>query len=181
VERAPRAGFIVRGQDADGGERSFEARRVLLAVGRRGSPRRLAAEISEAAESTVFYSLADARSFAGQRVLLVGLGDSAMEAAIALSAQPSTNVTMAYRGASFRRGKAKNIAEVRRLVEAGRIQLLLEAEVRRIDAGRVTLETKAGERIIDADAVLALIGSIPPWDLLERSGIKRGRSSAEPQ
>ena len=169
VERASEGRFVVR---TEGGG-THEARRVLLAVGRRGTPRTLSAEISEAAESSVFYSLADARSFAGQHVLVVGLGDSAMEAAIALAAQPSARVTIAYRGSGFRRGKAKNIAEVRRLVEAGRIELVLDAEVRRIEPRRVSLRTKSGDRTVDADAVIALIGAIPPWDLLERCGVSR--------
>ncbi|MGG7377362.1 NAD-binding protein, partial [Escherichia coli] len=71
----------------------------------------------------VHYHLFDARSFEGKRVVIVGLGDVAMEAAIALSRQPNTAVTVVHRGDGFTRGKSRNIAEVRRLADAGRIGL----------------------------------------------------------
>jgi len=119
-----------------GADRSFEivarkdgrdevrvrARRMLLAIGRRGTARKLPLPIPEALQSRVHYHLADARSFAGQPVLVVGLGDVAMEAAIALAHQAGTHVTISYRGDGFTRGKARNAAELKRLVEAGRVR-----------------------------------------------------------
>src|SRR5262249_5887889 len=81
----------------EGGAASImEARRVLLAIGQRGSPRRLPFELSPEVEARVHYHLADARSFEGMRVVVLGLGDVAMEAAIALSRQPSTQVTVVH-------------------------------------------------------------------------------------
>src|SRR5262249_6856601 len=115
------------------------ASRIVLAIGRRGSPRRLDAAIADDAVADGSYGLADARSLAGRHVLVVGLGDSAMEAAIALARQPDTRVTIAHRGDGFSRGKARNIAEVKRLVAQRKIALELGAEVRRVDRGRVTL------------------------------------------
>ncbi len=132
-------GFVVSTVDVAGKPGTLGARRVVFAVGRRGTPRRLQAAIPEAWEAHVHYSLADARSFAGRRVLVVGLGDSAMEAAIALSHQPGCDVMVAYRGSAFRRGKARNIDELRRLVEAGRVKLEFDSEVQRVEPGHVTL------------------------------------------
>ncbi|HEY2365110.1 MAG TPA: NAD(P)-binding domain-containing protein, partial [Polyangiaceae bacterium] len=94
--------FTVRAE-SDGVEVVLQARHVVVAVGRRGSPRKLAIEITKSAESRVFYHLADARTFEGQRVLVVGLGDVAMEAAIALASQPGTHVTVIHRGEAFSR------------------------------------------------------------------------------
>lgn len=164
-------GFEVAALDADDRRERVRARRVLLAIGRRGSPRLLPVEIPAEVTARVHYSLADARSFAGKRVLVVGLGDVAMEAATALSRQPGTEVVVSYRGAEFRRGKARNIRETRRRIAAGAIELLLQTEVTGIESGRVTLSSPRGPRALRCDAVFVLIGSIPPTDFLERLGL----------
>lgn len=165
--------FTVHGRTVEGEETTQRARRVLLAIGRRGSPRKLGVPVAERAEASVFYSLADARSFAGQRVVVVGLGDTAMETAIAMAHQPGTDVTISYRGAGFRRGKSRNIDELRRLVERGRVRILFETRVDRIDPGEVVLQSRTGTTRVGSDAVFVMIGSIPPWEFLERAGVRR--------
>ncbi len=167
-----RRSFSVVSLDAEGREHRLRARRVLLATGRRGSPRKLDVEIPESAGNRVFYHLADARSLAGQRVVIVGLGDSAMEAAIALAQQPGTRITISYRGSEHRRGKQRNIDEIRRLVEAGRIELELESEV--VEVGKeIGLRSPRGQQRLQWDVLLVLIGAILPWSLLDRAGISR--------
>lgn len=166
-------GFSITTEPREGGpETTWKARRVLLAVGQRGSPRRLPLPLDADVESRVHYHLADARSFEGKQVIVVGLGDVAMEAAIALCRQPSTTVTLVHRSEGFSRGKSRNIAEVRRMLEAGRIQIRFEAEITAIAPDRVTLKTPAGPVTLGYDAVLVLIGSIPPWNLLRGAGVR---------
>ncbi len=122
--------FQVTTEPREGGApRVTAARRVLLAIGQRGSPRRLPFALAPDVEARVHYHLSDAKSFEGQRVIVVGLGDVAMEAAVALSRQPSTAVTLVHRGDGFSRGKSRNIGEVKRLVEAGRIGLRLSTQI----------------------------------------------------
>ncbi|XXX71687.1 NAD(P)-binding domain-containing protein [Sorangium sp. So ce134] len=177
------AGFAVVTEPRDGGPRAERrARRVLLALGQRGSPRRLPFELSAEVEGRVYYHLADARSLAGHRVLIVGLGDVAMEAAIALARQPATEVTVVYRGGGFRRGKTRNVEEVRRLAAASRLSLRFETDVAALaaDAGGAlvaTLASPSGAQAHPCDAVLVLIGSIPPWSALRAAGV---RPIAEP-
>ncbi|WP_437683833.1 NAD(P)-binding domain-containing protein [Sorangium sp. So ce131] len=175
------AGFVVTTAPRDGGATGApterRARRVLLAIGQRGSPRRLPFELPAEVEGRVYYHLADARSLAGSRVLVVGLGDVAMEAAIALARQPDTAVAIAYRGGGFRRGKTRNIEEIRRLAAASRLSLLLETEVTALAADprgglAATLSSPAGARVHPCDAVLVLVGSIPPWSALRAAGIQ---------
>ncbi|HEV7559742.1 MAG TPA: NAD(P)-binding domain-containing protein, partial [Kofleriaceae bacterium] len=144
------------------------AGQVVLAIGRRGTPRTLVIDIPPAMASDVHYSLADARSFAGRRVVVVGLGDVAMEAAIALSSQPGTDVTLVVRAPEFRRGKARNIAEVRRRIASGTIRVAWESEVTAIAAGRVTL---TGALEAPCDSMFVLIGSIPAEGLLRELGL----------
>jgi thioredoxin reductase/NAD-dependent dihydropyrimidine dehydrogenase PreA subunit len=171
--------IVVTSVDVAGGRESVRARRLVLAIGRRGTPRTLGCPIAPAAESKVAYSLADARSFAGQRVLVVGLGDTAMEAAIALARQPGTHVTVSYRGASFQRGKARNVAEIKRLAERGGLRLALASRVRHIDVDHVTLETARGSEELRVDAVLVLIGGTPSWDLVRQAGVRMGPQVVE--
>ena len=123
-------------------------------------------------EARVHYHLADARSFEGRRVIVVGLGDVAMEAAVALSRQPGTAVTVVHRGEGFARGKSRNIAELKRLVEAGRVGLRLQSEVVALDMERATVRGPKGEAKLGYDAVLVMIGSIPPWDALRAAGVR---------
>jgi thioredoxin reductase len=164
-ERVPSGQLRVLAHDADGQVMSFECARVLLAFGRRGSPRTL-------------YSLADARSFAGRSVCVVGLGDVAMEAAIGLANQADTRVTMSYRGSDFTRGKRRNIDELRRLIHAGRVEMLWGTEITGVEPGRVQL-TKIGTTsgqgpfvVRDVDSVFVLIGSIAPTKLLDAFGVR---------
>ena len=155
------------------GEGGVATKRVLLAFGRRGSPRKLKVEIPTDAESFVHYSLADARSFAGQRVLVCGLGDVAMETAVALANQPGTQVSMSYRGDDFKRGKTKNIQLTRRMIESGRIKMHWGTEVESVVQSRTTLKSPAGSIPIDNDALFVMIGNIAPWKFLEAMGVRR--------
>lgn len=175
VEAVTRDGadFLVTARDPDDQVHRYRARRVLLAVGRRGSPRLLDAPIAAEAEAHVHYSLADAQSFADQRVLIVGLGDTAMECAVALCGQGGTEVVISYRGSEFRRGKARNISEVKRLEREGRLRIEWQSHVERIEGGRALLRTPTGMRSVPVDAVLVLIGALAPWRLLESAGVAR--------
>jgi thioredoxin reductase len=171
-------GFVLTAARADAHtEEAFHAARVVVAIGRRGTPRTLAGlEIAPGAEDRIAYALADARSFEGKRVLIVGLGDAAMEAAIALAHQPGTTVTVSYRGGAFKRGKSRNVSEMQQLVAKGRIKLLFETLPVAVTRTSVTLAgtiAGKGRRTVSCDAVLVLIGGLPSWDLLTRAGVRR--------
>jgi thioredoxin reductase len=155
---------------------TFRAARVVIAIGRRGTPRELDLVIEPGAEGRVSYALADARSFAGKRVIIAGLGDAAMEAAIAIARQPETTVTLVHRGADFTRGKSRNVAEVKVLVAKGRVRLLFETLPVAVGSSTVTVAgvtAGKGRRTLPADALLVLVGGIPSWDFLGRVGIVR--------
>lgn len=171
------AGFAVTAVAPDGSRSSYRAARLILAIGRRGTPRRLPFPVAPAWADRVHYSLADARSFAGRRVLVVGLGDVAMEAACALSRQPGTEVTVSYRGDDFRRGKARNIAELRRREAASAVRVVWRSELRDLATGpdRAVLSSPAGSLEIPCDAAFLFIGSITSVELLAQAGLTPGR------
>lgn len=158
-------GFAIT--DATGAAR--RAGHVVIATGRRGTPRTLAAAVPPEMASDVHYSLADARSFAGRRVVVVGAGDVAMEAAVALSSQPGTEVTLVVRAPEFRRGKARNIAELHRRIAAGTIRVAWQSEVTAITTGRVTL---TGGADVPCESLFVMIGSIPAEGLLRDVGLR---------
>jgi thioredoxin reductase/ferredoxin len=164
-------GFVVRAQHQTD-EVLFRARRVVVATGRRGTPRTLPIEVEGDAKSMVFYHVADARSFAGQRVLVVGLGDAAMEAAVAFASQPGTCVTLCHRGDTFTRGKTRNIDEVKSLAARGKLDLRLSTELVSVRAREASLKTADCISTLPFDAIFVLIGGIPSWDLLERAGVQ---------
>jgi len=147
--------------------RSLTARRVLLAVGRRGTPRKLDCAVPEIAQARVHYELSDAQAFAGQRVVVVGLGDVAMEAALALAAQPGTRVSVLYRGHGFRRGKRRNIDARSALVARGRVRLEFESEIVALGVRSVDVRIRDTRHSLDYDALFVLIGALPAGELLK--------------
>jgi thioredoxin reductase/NAD-dependent dihydropyrimidine dehydrogenase PreA subunit len=154
--------------------RIFEASHVVLATGRRGTPRKLDAPIAPDAIARVSYSLADARTFAGKEVVVVGLGDSAMEAAIALARQPECKVTICHRGKDFGRGKSRNVSELKSLVARGKIRLELGSVVRRVDHRQLTLEIHGRAEIVGFDALFVMIGGTASSELLAAAGVTWG-------
>ncbi|MBL8743029.1 MAG: NAD(P)-binding domain-containing protein, partial [Myxococcales bacterium] len=178
IERTPEGGFIVHTLDGDDQRGAVRARSVVLAIGQRGSPRLLPVPIPEEAESRVHYHLADARSLSGQKVIVAGLGDAAMEAAIALANQPRTSVTILARAATYARGQPRNIAELERLRNARRVDLRFSTEITEVQAGWLAVRQAGGRaEKLPFDALFVLIGSIPPWDTLARAGVSRAAPS----
>jgi thioredoxin reductase len=146
-----------------------KCRRVLLALGRRGTPRRLGVPGEDLPK--VVYRLTDPAQYAGCRVCVVGGGDSALEAALALAAERDTDVTLSYRAAAFARAKPKNRAAFDQAVEDGRVRLLLESSIVEIRADAVVLEQR-GERIgLANDAIVVCAGGVLPTPFLKQVGI----------
>lgn len=181
IRRDP-GGFWIRAEATQGESTQFRAANVVLAIGRRGTPRQLPIEIAEDVQDRVFYSLADARTFAQRRCVVVGLGDVAMEATLALSYVPGSTVTVVARGADFTRGKARNIAAIRSAEAAGRLRVLWETTVTEVSASGVRVEGPEGSRTVPAEAVFVMIGAIAPWAFLASVGVKRrvGAKNAGP-
>jgi thioredoxin reductase/NAD-dependent dihydropyrimidine dehydrogenase PreA subunit len=156
-------GFEVRS------DKPYRATNVLLAIGRRGTPRKLGVPGEE--HSKVVYRLMDPQQYRGQKIMVVGGGDSALEAAVSLSQEPGTEVTLSYRGAAFNRVKAKNRERVAGARDAGRLQVELGSQVKQINADAVLLERPDGEARLANDAVIVCAGGILPSAFLESVGI----------
>jgi len=168
LERDAEGNYVVRTHTG-----AFRARHVCLALGRRGSPRKLGVPGEELPK--VAYSLLDAQSYAGRRILVVGGGDSAVEAAVGLAEQPGNEVTLSYRQDSFFRVRARNEDRLRQSLGEDRLRVLYNSEVLSIDPQSVELSVQNGngaQRIsLLNDEVFVMAGGIPPLELLQRSGV----------
>lgn len=147
----------------------YRARSVLLAMGRRGSPRKLEVPGEESAK--VVYRLIDPAQYDGQAVLVVGGGDSAVEAAVSLGERPDVDVTLSYRNKAFSRIKPKNRQQLEDAQRAGRVRVELESTVELIEPQTVQLRTTAGVKALRNDAVIVCAGGQLPTPLLQQIGI----------
>lgn len=155
---------------------SYRTAAVLLAIGRRGTPRKLGVPGEELPK--VVYRLIDPEQYRGQKVLVVGGGDAALEAAIALADEPACEVTLSYRSEAFSRVKPANRARLQERQNERRVNVLLKSTVKQIEPDAVTLVQDGRELKLRNDAVIVCAGGELPFDLLKKIGIafetKRG-------
>jgi len=146
---------------------SYRAQRVVLAVGRRGTPRKLGVPGEDG--SNVAYRMLEPERWAGARTLVVGGGNSALEVAVAL-AEAEATVTLSYRGAAFNRVAPANLARLEK-ARGPRLEVVLESQVRQIEPDHVQLQTPAGMRKLEIEQVFVLAGGEPPTEFLTRIGV----------
>ncbi|MCO4762613.1 MAG: NAD(P)-binding domain-containing protein [Myxococcales bacterium] len=161
-------GFVVETKSASAGagvDRQFKARRVLIAVGRRGTPRKLGVRGEE--QSHVAYTVLEPDQHTDRQVVVVGGGDSALEAALACAEAGASGVSLVYRRKTFDRAKAKNRQKLDVAVADGQIALLLERSPAAI--GTDTMVLDSGETV-PADDVIICVGGTLPTGLLKAAG-----------
>jgi thioredoxin reductase (NADPH) len=147
----------------------YSTDKVLLAIGRRGTPRKLGVPGEDLPK--VVYSLIDPEQYVGQKVLIVGGGDSALEAALSIADAGGTEVSISYRSDSFSRAKAKNRERIDQYAAASRIKLYLSSNVTSITANEVELEQEGQTVKLANDAIIVNAGGILPTGFLKDIGI----------
>jgi thioredoxin reductase len=158
------AGFVVRTS-----KKEYRTRAVLLATGRRGTPRKLGVPGEE--QPKVVYRLIDAEQYRGQHVLVVGGGDAALEAALACADEPGTTVVLSYRSEAFGRVKEKNRERLQAFEKAARLKVLLKSNVREIGTKNVVLDHDGSRIDLRNDAVIVCAGGILPTPFLKEIGV----------
>jgi thioredoxin reductase/Pyruvate/2-oxoacid:ferredoxin oxidoreductase delta subunit len=152
------------------GSETFRSRRVVLAMGRRGTPRRLAVPGEDLTH--VVYDILEMEAYAHQRVLVVGGGDSAAESALGLANQPGTHVTLAHRSSTLLRVQPRLLAKLEVAAAAGQLSILSSAHVRAIEPQRVHLDHAGQPLAVPADAVIVRIGGASAAPFLEALGVR---------
>ena len=148
---------------------TYQTRAVLLAIGRRGTPRKLGVSGEELPK--VVYRLIDPAQYQQQKVLIVGGGDSALEAAISIAEEKGTAVTISYRSESFGRAKQKNRDKIELMAKENRLQLLMKSNVKEITPEAVILDHDGNRVEIPNDAIIVNAGGILPTPFLKSIGI----------
>ncbi len=161
-------GFIVKTSKG-----SYETRAVLLAIGRRGTPRKLGAPGEDLPK--VVYRLIDPEQYRNMHVLVVGGGDSALEAAITIAEQPGTTVTLSARGesfgAAFSGAKAKNRDRLKSMSDEGKIKIYLKSGVKSIEKNTLILKHEDKETQIPNDGIIVCAGGTLPTPFLKSIGV----------
>ncbi len=143
---------------------------IILAIGRRGSPRKLGVPGEE--NENVYYRLLEPELIHDKNILVVGGGDSAVESAMLL-ADEKNRVILSYRGETFARLKPKNLERINEYIRKRKIKVLLNSNVKEIFKDKVKLiPNDAEELIIKNDITYVFAGGILPTKFLEEIGIK---------
>ena len=148
----------------------YHARHVVLAMGKRGTPRRLDVPGEDLAKVT--YRLIEAETYEDKDILVVGGGDSAVEAALALSREARNRVTLSYRKDDFSRARERNQAFLADAQKEGRLTILRSSTVAEVRPDLAILDTKEGQRELPNDFVFVMIGGVSPEGFLRKTGVE---------
>ena len=147
----------------------YSARAILLCLGRRGTPRTL--DVEGESLPKVAYRLLDPAQYKNRQVLVVGGGDSALEAATSIAEETGSHVTLSYRGESFSRAKTKNRNKLDLAVGKQNISVMLNSTVSAISEKAVVIDQAGVLKTIDNDHIIVCAGGILPTPFLQQMGI----------
>jgi len=149
---------------------SYTSARILLSIGRRGTPRKLnvPGEVSE----KVAYRLMEPEDIRGKHIIVVGGGDSAVESALLLA--DNNHVILSYRNEVFNRIKPLNSIALNKAVAQGKLEVRLKTNLLSIGDDTITLQVNDnGESVeLQNDLVYIFAGGELPTQFLEKAGIK---------
>jgi len=149
---------------------NFKAKTVLLSIGRRGTPRKLGVPGEELPK--VVYRLIDPEQYRDMHVLIVGGGDSALEAAISIAEEKGSTVTLSYRSEAFSRAKEKNRQKVDQAAANGSMKVIYKSTVSEIMEKTVKLKHQDEIIEIPNDGIIVNAGGILPTPFLKQVGIE---------
>jgi thioredoxin reductase/ferredoxin len=153
----------------------YRSRAVVLAMGRAGTPRKLGVKGEELPH--VLYRLIEADHYTDNDILIVGGGDSAVEAAMGLAYQRGNRVTVSYRKGEFSRLKDRNAKRIEEQIQLGTIKVLFNSMPIEFRVGSVAIGCDGQVRELPNDFVWIFAGGTPPTEFLRASGIAFGLES----
>jgi thioredoxin reductase len=154
------------------GTNEHRARAVVLALGRSGEPRKLGVKGEELPK--VMYRLIEADHYINKRILVVGGGDSAVEAAMGLASQSGNVVTLSYRGEQFSRIKERNARRIADCMRSGKVKVLFSSNPVEFNPESVVLDVHGSRQQIPNDFVWIFAGGTPPNAFLKKIGVSLG-------
>jgi thioredoxin reductase/Pyruvate/2-oxoacid:ferredoxin oxidoreductase delta subunit len=167
IKRSEDGIFTVKSQDSQ-----YRSHAVILALGRTGTPRKLGVKGEDL--SKVMYRLIEADHYVNKRILVVGGGDSAVEAAMGLAHQVGNKVTLSYRQPQFSRIKERNSQRIADCMKSGKVEVLFNSNPIEFKEPSVLMEVAGEQREIPNDFVWIFAGGTPPNDFLKKIGVGFG-------
>jgi len=150
----------------------YRARFVVLAIGKSGSPRKLGVPGEDLPK--VMYRLIEADHYVNKRILVVGGGDSAVEAAMGLAHQVGNTVTISYRQGAFSRIKDRNAQRIEECIRRNKLKVLFNSNPVEFRPDSVILEVNGGNQTLPNDFVWIFAGGEPPTAFLKKIGVGFG-------
>jgi putative YpdA family bacillithiol system oxidoreductase len=150
----------------------YRARAVILALGRTGTPRKLGVKGEELPK--VMYRLIEADHYTSKKILVVGGGDSAIEAAMGLGHQHGNTVTLSYRKDAFSRIKERNAKRIEECMRTGKVNVVFNSTPVEFKPDSVILDVNGAAQELPNDFVWVFAGGIPPNEFLKKIGIQFG-------
>lgn len=147
---------------------TYLAKHVLMAIGRRGSPRKLNCPGEESQK--VAYRLLDPEQISGKKIMVVGGGDSAVESAMLLMDQ--NDVILSYRKDKFSRIKPKNRERILECIDNQQIDIRYNSNVVSIMDDRILLEQEGNTEEVANDLVYIFAGGELPTSFLQNAGVQ---------
>ena len=150
----------------------YRARAVILALGRAGTPKKLGVKGEDLPK--VMYRLMEADHYTNKNILVVGGGDSAVEAAMGLAKQPGNQVTLSYRKDCFSRIKERNVHRIEECIRTGTVNAIFNSIPMEFKPGAVVLDVSGQPKEIPNDYAWIFAGGTPPNDFLKKIGVQLG-------
>lgn len=150
----------------------YRARSVILAIGRSGVPQKLGVKGEDLPK--VMYRLMEADHYIGKDILVVGGGDSAVEAAMGLATQKGNKVTLSYRKPSFTRIKERNAKRLQDAIRSPQLRVVFNSAPVEITETQVVLDIEGSKQEITNDFVWIFAGGVAPNEFLKQIGIQFG-------
>ena len=152
----------------------YRARTVVLALGRAGEPRKL--DVKGEDLPKVMYRLIEADHYINKKILVIGGGDSAVEAAMGLASQKGNQVTLSYRSERFSRIKERNAARIQEYMKSGKVRVLFNSNPVEFKPESVILDVAGHQQELPNDFVWIFAGGTPPTAFLKKVGVGFGSS-----
>jgi len=154
------------------GTNQYRSRAVILALGRAGEPRKLGVKGEELPK--VMYRLIEADHYINKRILVIGGGDSAVEAAMGLANQKGNQVTLSYRSERFSRIKERNAKRIEDCMKSGKVRVLFNSNPVEFKPDSVLIEVSGKQQELPNDFVWIFAGGTPPTAFLKKVGVGFG-------
>lgn len=150
----------------------YRARTVVLGLGRAGDPRKL--DVKGEDLPKVMYRLIEADHYINKKILVIGGGDSAVEAAMGLASQKGNQITLSYRSERFSRIKERNATRIQEFIKSGKVRVLFNSNPVEFKPESVILNVAGQQQELPNDFVWIFAGGTPPTAFLKKVGVGFG-------